>query len=189
MPATSLATTKLCGRQKVVFTDAQAKRISRILRYERKTFQAFAHAAVMSFVADAEELERAEQDSRTRREQPEERETIEPSGLGIGDRLAPKETDDTLSAAPAAQTVIVNTSQSSSESDVQRFARFVTSGQRWECEERLRAAVKLLKGMAANFDEREVLAKQLDEAIAAIDKKKEAPASGSMLNRLKDLIK
>jgi len=178
-------------QQQLRFTKDQAKRLHRVTRANGVSIQAFAQAAVMAAVADAEAELRAGDPRRGRGRDDDLDAGSEPAGLGIAERLHEDRPAAAREAAPAreAPSVVVVSSGSPSSpagaaAAVASLAAYVKAGAGYDRGRRLALAVDVLRAGTKDEAEAKVLAAELDRAVDG----KGGGVETSVFDRLKDLL-
>lgn len=185
--------------QYVRFTDADNNRLHDAARVLGKTIQSFIHEATMEVVRKTEReyaesvterpLSRANMRKRREREQNER--AVVPTGLGLRDRFDRRRTEredsaeEVPSPTPTTQVVVTTPPPTKPGSDIERFALYVSHGPKWNRGERLREATKILTATAKTPEERNSIAKALDQQIAALEGR---VAGESFLEKVKGIF-
>lgn len=164
----------------------QWRRFEKACRQRKQTKQAFVESAVLAEIADHEEQQRQ------RGVQviigPSEGKDSAPVGLGIANRMTTKpQSQSEIEAAPPQTPVVVNvgngggTNNSSGFNSIDLLATYVTTGNDFERDSRLRTSINILRTNTSTDEERRVLAAQLDEAIASKKKTTERGGDGNVI--------
>ena len=171
-------------QQQIRVTEEQAKRLRRVAKSHGLTVQAFALRAIMAAVAEVEEELRAGKERKRRVERDEEAAILsmpnEPQGLGIRARREKKEAAEKADRAASvarspAPSIIINSSGaaatlSAHEAAVAELAARVASAPGWRRGMELKHAVGTLQRLADTDEERQALARRLDELVAEADR-------------------
>jgi hypothetical protein len=189
-------------QQQIRVTEEQAKRLRRVAKGQGLTIQAFALRAIMAAVAEVEEELRADKERKQRVERDEEAAILSmpnvPQGLGIRARREKKEAAEKADRAAnvarsPAPSIIINSSGaaatlSAHEAAVAELAARVASAPGWRRGMELKHAVGTLQRLADTDEERQALARRLDELVADADRKPRQRQSKGALDQLWDLL-
>jgi len=184
------------------FTEEQVKRLHRVTRSQGETIQSFSLRAIMAAVAEVEEELRADKERKRRVEHDEEAASLslsnDPQGLGIRARREKREAAEMAARAanvarPPAPSIIINSSGAAAmvsvhEAAVAKLAARVAGAPRWQRDMQLEDAVRTLQRLADTDEERQALARRLDELIAEADRKARQGQSEGALDQLLDLL-
>jgi len=181
--------------QPLRFTEDQIKRLHRVSVARGVSVQGFAHAAVMSAIADAEaelhaEVEIAEK-LRSKSKKTEKKQEV--VGLGTNTAFTAQNTQEPTSTRasdlidPPSEVLLPVDGPKNAQ--VSALAAYVVKGPKWNREQRLVEAVEAIKKSTSDKYEQRGLAAGLDEAIADMEKTT-SDSSGimSILNKVKGLI-
>jgi len=188
-------------QQHIRVTEEQAKQLRRIAKSQGLTIQAFALRAIMAAVAEVEEELRADKERKRRVERDEEAAILslpnEPQGLGIRARREKKEAEKAERAAnvarPPVPSIVINSSGAAAtlpahEAAVAKLAARVAGVPHWQRRILMKDVVHTLKLLADTDEERQALARRLDELIAeAAQKGRKVPSKGA-LDQLLELL-
>jgi hypothetical protein len=189
-------------QQQIRVTEEQAKRLRRVAKSQGLTIQAFALHAIMAAVAEVEEELRAGKERKRRVERDEEAASLSlsnpPQGLGIRARREKREAAEMAARAanvarPPAPSIIINSSGaaamvSAHEATVAKLAARVASAPPWQRDMQLKGAVRILQTLTDADEERQALARRLDELVAEADRKPRQEQSKGALDQIFDLL-
>lgn len=190
-------------QQQIRVTEEQAKRLRRVAKGQGVTVQAFALRAIMSAVSEAEE-ELREGKAQRRRTAQEEASTLlsppalenEPQGLGVRSRRERREAEKAERVAAATSilptpTVVIQNGPAAGpsphEATIAKLASHIAAAPKWQRDMHVRGAVSTLHMLADSAEEREALAKRLDDLIAAEDGRR-GEGTKSVLGQLKGMF-